>query len=197
MALVSRAFDSWRTSIEWITWGPLVRFSRRTVLAVLSRIEVGAVVVIDSDGTATHCGEAGESPKGPRAELRVVKDAFWVRALLLADMVRNSCLHRKNVVAGHCIGALRSVCLGLCREFHAGRDCVSESSSFLPGQCVPMLLKEKPYADEQTSGLYPQPHSTVQRHHGDLLNCFHPHRSGPDHEQSCQLATECLGTLRH
>lgn len=65
------------------------------MLAVLSRIELGRIVVIDSDGTITYCGEPGESSKGPNAELRVVKDSFWVRALLFADMVRDSNLHRK------------------------------------------------------------------------------------------------------
>lgn len=90
MAALSRAWDSWRTSLEWMTWGPLVRFSQSTVLSLLSRIELGAIVVIDSDGTVSRCGEVGENTKGPKTELRVVKDIFWVRALLFADMVRDS-----------------------------------------------------------------------------------------------------------
>lgn len=89
-------FGSLRNSMGLIAWGPLVRFSRATVLAVLSRIEVGQILVVDSDGTAARCGGPSESSEGPKAELRVVKDSFWVRALLFADMVRNSCMHPKK-----------------------------------------------------------------------------------------------------
>ena len=96
MAAIPRMFGSLRNSMGLITWGPLVRFSRSTVLAVLSRIEVGQIVVVDSDGTTTHCGGPNESGEAPKAELRVVKDYFWVRALLFADMVRSICMHRKK-----------------------------------------------------------------------------------------------------
>ena len=125
--------ESWRTSVGCVTWGPLVRFSRSAVLTVLSRIALGQVVVVDSDGTATHCGEPGESSEGPNAELKVVKDSFWVRALLFADMVRDSGLHREKTASGRRISALRSGNLGLRRELYVGRDCVPESGGFLPG----------------------------------------------------------------
>lgn len=96
MTITSRVIESWRTSVGCVTWSPLVKFSRSAVLAVLSRIELGQVVVVDGDGTATRCGEPGESSRGPNAELKVVKDSFWVRALLFADMVRDSSLHRNK-----------------------------------------------------------------------------------------------------
>lgn len=96
MTVISRVFESWRTSVGCVTWGPLVNFSRSAVLTVLSRIQVGQVVVVDGDGIITQCGENGESSRGPKAELKVVKDSFWVRALLFADMVRDSSLHRQK-----------------------------------------------------------------------------------------------------
>ncbi len=90
MAALSRSFASVRASVGLITWAPLVRFSRSAVLSILGRIEVGRLVIIDNDGTVTHCGEPHGICKGPEAELRVVKDSFWVRTLLCADMVRQS-----------------------------------------------------------------------------------------------------------
>lgn len=114
MAAIPRMFGSLRNSMGLITWGPLVRFSRSTVLAVLSRIEVGQIIVVDSDGTTTHCGGPSESSEGPKAELRVVKDYFWVRALLFADMVRSICMHRKKGLLITGIRTLRSECPGLC-----------------------------------------------------------------------------------
>lgn len=133
MTIISRIFESWRTSVGYITWDPLVRFSRSTVLAILSRIESGRIVVVDSDGTATNCGELGENRTEPSAELKVVKDSFWLRVLLFADMVRDSSLHRKNTASACRISTLRSRNLGLRRELYAGRDCMPESGGLLPG----------------------------------------------------------------
>lgn len=57
-------------------------------MGVLSRIETGQLVVTDCDGTVTVCGAPGGKDGAPRTELKVVKEAFWVRVLLFADMVR-------------------------------------------------------------------------------------------------------------
>ena len=86
------------------TWPTIVGLSRRTILSLLSRISVGQLVVVDAPtNTVTVCGalepkqdeednlKAGEGTKrsqAPRAELRVLRDTFWVRMLLFADMVR-------------------------------------------------------------------------------------------------------------
>ena len=163
MTTISRVFESWRTSVAGITWGPLVRFSRSTVLAVLSRIESGRIVVVDGDGTTIHCGEVNESSKGPNAELRVVKDSFWVRALLFADMVRDNSLHRKKLVSGRRISTLRSRNLGLCRELYVGRDCVPEPGGLLPGCFVRSVLKESRSADSQRSSFSTALNSAMQQ----------------------------------
>ena len=57
------------------------------VLDLLARIEVGQLVVTDSDGTVNVCGSPAVKDGSPRAELKVKKEAFWVRLLLYADMV--------------------------------------------------------------------------------------------------------------
>ena len=88
MAVVTRTFDSLRSYIGSFTWGPIVHISRRTVLGLLSRIVVGQLVVVDCDGTTTLCGQLGKKDGSSRTELKVLKEAFWVRVMLFADMVR-------------------------------------------------------------------------------------------------------------
>lgn len=88
MASVSPSFSSLRTYVGSLAWSPLVRLSRGFVLALLKRIEVGTVVVTDSNGAVFVCGADQSSDVGPKAELRVLKEVFWVRMLLFADMVR-------------------------------------------------------------------------------------------------------------
>ncbi|KAL2039930.1 hypothetical protein N7G274_007333 [Stereocaulon virgatum] len=86
MAIVSRSLDSLRNYVGSFTWGPFVKISRSAVLGLLGRIEIGQLVVKDCDGTGTICGEAGEKDGSPQTELKVLKEAFWVRVMLFADM---------------------------------------------------------------------------------------------------------------
>lgn len=87
MAVVSRTFDSLRSYLGSVTWGPFVKLSRSTVLALLSRIDIGQLVVRDSDGAVTTCGHPGTKDASSCTELRVLKEGFWVRVMLFADMV--------------------------------------------------------------------------------------------------------------
>ena len=98
MAIVSSTFDSLRSYLGSLTWGPFVKRSRSTVLAMLKRIEFGQLVVRDSDGTLTICGNPGVKDASPRSELRVSKEAFWVRVLLFADMVGDPILSMAPVM---------------------------------------------------------------------------------------------------
>ena len=87
MAVVPRTFDSLRSYLGSFTWGPLVKLSRSTVLGLLSQIEVGQLVIRDCDGTVTICGQPNIEDASPSTELRISKEAFWVRVMLFADMV--------------------------------------------------------------------------------------------------------------
>ena len=87
MATVSRSLHSLRTYVGSLTWPPLVSLSRGFVLSLLRRIEVGTIVVTDCDGAKIVCG-AHQPNDRPKTELRVLKETFWVRMLLFADMVR-------------------------------------------------------------------------------------------------------------
>ncbi|KAL8944326.1 MAG: hypothetical protein Q9216_000511 [Gyalolechia sp. 2 TL-2023] len=86
MAIVTRSFDAARSYLGSFTWGPLVRLSRAAVLNLLSRVNTGHVVVIDTDDSETICGERWPKEGVPSTELKVLKEAFWVRLLLFADM---------------------------------------------------------------------------------------------------------------
>ncbi|MCJ1469449.1 hypothetical protein MMC07_008082 [Pseudocyphellaria aurata] len=87
MASLSPSFNSLRTFVGSLAWSPLVRLSRGFVLALLKRVEVGTIVVTDSNGAVFVCGADQSSDVGPKAEVRVLKEVFWVRMLLFADMV--------------------------------------------------------------------------------------------------------------
>ncbi|KAL8840718.1 MAG: hypothetical protein Q9170_001236 [Blastenia crenularia] len=86
MAIVTRSFDAARSYLGSFTWSPLVRLSRAAVLSLLGRVEIGHIIIIDSDGSEIICGERWPKEGVPSTELRVLKDAFWVRLLLFADM---------------------------------------------------------------------------------------------------------------
>ena len=91
MAIVSAltgTLDALRSYTGLRTWGPLVNFSRNTVLSLLRRVEVGQIVVTDINGSVTVCGSPQTEDGSPNTELKVFKDAFWVRLLLFTDMVR-------------------------------------------------------------------------------------------------------------
>ena len=88
MALFSDSFNALRSFAGSLIWSPVVAFSRTTVLRLLIRIEKGQIVVRESDGNTVVCGGAQTKDCMLKTELNVVKDTFWVRALLFADMVR-------------------------------------------------------------------------------------------------------------
>ena len=88
MAIISKTFDSLRSYVGSFTWAPFVTISRSTVLGLLERIQIGQLVVEDCNGKTTICGELGRKDGSPHTELKVLKEAFWVRVMLFADMVR-------------------------------------------------------------------------------------------------------------
>ena len=69
-------------------WPPLVQLSKGAVLGLLQKIEYGQLEVLDEDGKSTTCGSVPVSDGAPKTQLKVLKDVFWVRVLLFADMVR-------------------------------------------------------------------------------------------------------------
>lgn len=87
MAL-SPSFDALRTYLGSWAWGPFVNLSRNAVLGILQRINEGQLIVTDIDGSITVCGVDLEGKDAPKTSIKILKEAFWVRVLLFADMVR-------------------------------------------------------------------------------------------------------------
>ena len=87
MAIVSRTLDTLRRHFASLTWDPFVKLSRSTVLALLKRIEFGQLVIRENDGTVTICGAPSVRDGSPCTEMRILKEAFWLRVVLFADMV--------------------------------------------------------------------------------------------------------------
>lgn len=65
------------------------------MLGLLQRVEIGQLVVTDSDGAVFACGQAPAKGNWPKTELKVLKETFWVRVMLFTDMVRAKVLLRK------------------------------------------------------------------------------------------------------
>ena len=87
-ALVTSVLDSLRSFTGSVAWGPLVQISRSSILSLLQGIQVGQLTVREKDGVETVCGNlATDEESRPTASLRVLKEAFWLRLALFADMV--------------------------------------------------------------------------------------------------------------
>jgi len=88
-SLVTSALDQVRNYAGAVAWGPLVQASRQLVLSLLSQIEHGTLTLVEKDGTSSVYGETGKDEAQPVAHLRVIRDSFWLRLALFADMVRD------------------------------------------------------------------------------------------------------------
>ncbi|KAI1148122.1 cyclopropane-fatty-acyl-phospholipid synthase [Nemania diffusa] len=81
MALV----DFIKQYVGRVAWDPAVQISRKYVLSLFRKINVGQLRVGEGKDIATY-GKASRSPLEPHSEITVHKEAFWVRMLLFADM---------------------------------------------------------------------------------------------------------------
>ena len=85
--MLASRFKVLRDAAGGVAWSPLVQASRALCLAVLGKIQVGGLEIVDLDSQVHKCGEA-EASGTPSATLTIHKDAFWVRLALFGDMVR-------------------------------------------------------------------------------------------------------------
>lgn len=112
-SLVNFALDTLRSYTGSVAWGPLVQFSRSSILNVLSGIDTGTLIVREKDGSETICGKPpmGMGP-WPMSNLKVLREAFWLRVALFADMVS---VPSALVVSCRVLRMLP----GICGELHA------------------------------------------------------------------------------
>lgn len=83
--ILTSTIDGVRNYAGSIAWGPLVSLSRSVILSLLHGIQVGQLTVVEVNGVKTICGRSSN----PSTELRIEKDAFWLRLALFGDMVGN------------------------------------------------------------------------------------------------------------
>lgn len=87
-SLLASTLDHVRIYAGAVTWGPLVQTCRRSILSLFANIRIGCLTVVERDGTETRCGKAYNGGAEPLAQLHVVREAFWPRLAIFADMVR-------------------------------------------------------------------------------------------------------------
>ena len=133
MAIVTSTIDSVRSYIGSFTWGPLIALSKSTVLSQLLKVQAGQLVITDEYGEVTLCGAPVMKDGSPRTELKVVKEVFWLRVLLFADMVSLRCPLPPVRVKG---GVLMVVMPGPFGKLYAGGNIVSGSRCILPGMSL-------------------------------------------------------------
>jgi cyclopropane-fatty-acyl-phospholipid synthase len=102
---LARGTDLLRSAIGGVTWGPALTVSKAAVTLILSRIEIGQLIITDqTTGQTTTYGQKiakeytkmsngvngvnGTKKSGgvKRVQLMVKREAFWVRLFLFADM---------------------------------------------------------------------------------------------------------------
>jgi hypothetical protein len=86
--VITSLLDSARGYAGSIAWSPLVQLCRTSILNLLKGVELGQLTIKEKDGTETICGRADLGRVAlPITSLKVVREAFWVRLALFADMV--------------------------------------------------------------------------------------------------------------
>lgn len=167
------------------------------MLGLLRRIEVGQIVVSDSDGALFVCGNARGEETGPTTELNISRETFWVRALLFADMVRavGLTLDVESLLGPGEIKRLRrSGRLGLCRELHARRNCLFRPRGILSG-LPPDDASIACWHRLTGVDLHPEPCQSLQCNDLDLVLCFYPDQPCPQYQYAGQLPIERLCSL--
>lgn len=99
---VSKGAELVREAVGGVTWKPALAVAKPTILAALSKIEKGTLLLVDEPAETRHV--FGQKLSGklegvdmdepvvrsattvPRVEIVVKNDAFWMRLFLFADM---------------------------------------------------------------------------------------------------------------
>ncbi|KAG9088211.1 hypothetical protein FRC06_002181 [Ceratobasidium sp. 370] len=85
--LFDAAFSRTMDAIASVSWTPLARLAESGVVALMQRITIGHLRVLTSSHIYNFPAlEDGVVQQGPCAELRVVKDSFWIRLATMSDL---------------------------------------------------------------------------------------------------------------
>ncbi|KAG8768500.1 hypothetical protein FRC12_005515 [Ceratobasidium sp. 428] len=87
VGLFDAAFSRTMDVVASVSWTPLARLAESGVVALMQRITIGHLRVLTSSHIYNFPAlEAGSTQEGPSAELRVVKDSFWIRLATMSDL---------------------------------------------------------------------------------------------------------------
>lgn len=98
--LTDKAFHGLKELITSRAFPPIVLLARTTIIGLMEKLVRGQLRVVTKEGVYTfgtpkiyskqfpNLRKDGDEEEELRAEIVVVNDAFWVRMLLLSDLVR-------------------------------------------------------------------------------------------------------------
>ncbi|KAG9119661.1 hypothetical protein FRC07_005209 [Ceratobasidium sp. 392] len=87
VGLFDAAFSRTMDAVASVSWTPLARLTESGVVALMQRITIGHLRVLTSSHIYNFpAPEDGVAREGPSAELRVVKDSFWIRLATMSDL---------------------------------------------------------------------------------------------------------------
>lgn len=85
--LADRLWNGVTESAIRVGWGPAARLAQAALLSAMQRISVGQLTLVATNGDVhTFPRKTKGNVEGPRAEIRVLKDTFWIRLCLMGDL---------------------------------------------------------------------------------------------------------------
>ncbi|KAL5635822.1 hypothetical protein ACGC1H_004573 [Rhizoctonia solani] len=87
VGMIDSAFSRAMDAVASVGWTPLARLAESGVVALMQRITVGHLRVLTESHIYNFPALGSEGIQdGPSAELRVVKDSFWIRLVTMSDL---------------------------------------------------------------------------------------------------------------
>ncbi|CAE6484551.1 unnamed protein product [Rhizoctonia solani] len=87
VGIIDSAFSRAMDAVASVGWTPLARLAESGVVALMQRITVGHLRVLTESHIYNFPALGSENAQdGPSAELRVVKDSFWIRLVTMSDL---------------------------------------------------------------------------------------------------------------
>ncbi|CUA75126.1 cyclopropane-fatty-acyl-phospholipid synthase [Rhizoctonia solani] len=87
VGIIDSAFGRAMDAVASVGWTPLARLAESGVVALMQRITIGHLRVLTESHIYNFPPLGSEGVQdGPSAELRVVKDSFWIRLVTMSDL---------------------------------------------------------------------------------------------------------------
>ncbi|KEP53013.1 cyclopropane-fatty-acyl-phospholipid synthase [Rhizoctonia solani 123E] len=87
VGMMDSAFSRAMDAVASVGWTPLARLAESGVVALMQRITIGRLRLLTESHIYNFPALGSEGVQdGPSAELRVVKDSFWIRLVTMSDL---------------------------------------------------------------------------------------------------------------